>query len=260
MTGVVVNLNPGAAGAGITEDRLLGGRVILRQPADGLRAAIDAVLLAAAVPALSGEAVLDIGIGSGAAAFCLARRVPGLRVVGLDIQRDLVRLVAENASLNGLDDQVSAMVGDLRNPPPRLAPASFDHVMANPPYLEAGAGTLPSNPGRAQAVSEGNADLKSWIRFALTMVRNRGTVSFVHRADRLDQLLAELSGKVGEITIYPLWPGQDKPAKRVILRARRGVATPTRLLPGLTLHLADGSFTAAADAVLRDARALELDG
>src|ERR1700733_11829988 len=119
---------------GVSEDRLLGGRVILRQPIQGFRAAIDPVLLAAAVPASAGQAVLELGAGTGAAALCLARRVEGVRVSGLDQQRDLVRLAAENAVLNGLGRQADFMVGDLLQPPMRLSPGSFDHVMANPPY------------------------------------------------------------------------------------------------------------------------------
>ena len=62
---------------GATEDRLLGGKVRLRQPRDGYRAAIDPVLLAASVPAKPGERVLDLGTGAGAAALCLMARVEG---------------------------------------------------------------------------------------------------------------------------------------------------------------------------------------
>lgn len=242
----------------ISEDRLLGGRVILRQPIQGFRAAIDPVLLAAAVPAEAGQAVLELGTGTGAAALCLARRVPELRVAGLDQQRDLIRIAAENARLNGLDRQVDFMVGDLLQPPARLMPGGFDHVMANPPYLEAGTATLPPDPARALAVGEGAADLASWIRFALAMVRMRGSITLIHRADRLDALLGALSGKAGEIVVFPLWPGTGKPAKRVLVRARRGIETPLRLSAGLVLHQPDGKFTSAADAVLREAGTLTL--
>ncbi|MEI9987558.1 MAG: methyltransferase [Aliidongia sp.] len=243
---------------GLSEDRLLGGRVILRQPIQGFRAAIDPVLLAAAVPASPGQAVLELGTGTGAAALCVARRVEGVRVSGLDRQHDLVRLAGDNAALNGLDRQTDFMVGDLLQPPARLSPGSFDHVMANPPYLEAGTATLPSDQSRALAVGEGEADLAAWIRFALAMVRVRGSITFVHRADRLDALLSALSGRAGEIVIFPLWPGAGKPAKRVLVRARRGIETPLKLSAGLVLHEADGKYTAAADAVLREAAALVL--
>ena len=72
-------------------------RVALRQPAAGYRAAIDPVLLAAAVPAQSGETVLDIGTGTGAALICLAARVAGCRVVGLEVQKGLAAFAADAA-------------------------------------------------------------------------------------------------------------------------------------------------------------------
>lgn len=240
-------------------DTLLGGRVRLRQPREGYRVAIDSVLLAAAVPAGAGDSVLDIGCGVGAAALCLAARVAGCRVVGIEMQRELVRLASDNVTLNGCEGRVSVMVGDLLRPPPRLEPGAFHHVMANPPFLAKEAGTPPPDPGRAAARIEGEADLAAWMRFALSMVRPRGSVTVIHRADRLEHLLSQLAGRAGEIVIFPLWPGPQKAAKRVILHARKEVATPTRLLAGLTLHAADGRYSEAAETVLRHGAPLPLE-
>jgi len=242
-----------------SEDTLLGGRVRLRQPVTGYRVAIDPVLLAAAVPAASGDTVLDIGCGVGAAALCLAARVTGCRVVGFDTQRDLVRLAGDNIALNAAEQRVAAMAGDLLRPPPRLEPGVFAHVMANPPFLARDAATPPPDRGKAAAQVEGEADLAAWLRFALLMVRSKGTLTFIHRADRLEHVLANLAGRAGEIVVFPLWAGPQRPAKRVILRARKDVATPTRLMPGLVLHDAEGRFSAAAEAILRDGAGLSLD-
>jgi tRNA1(Val) A37 N6-methylase TrmN6 len=248
-----------AAIPGLSEDSLLGGRVRLRQPVAGYRAAIDPVLLAAAVPAREGDTVLDIGCGFGAATLCLAARVPGARITGIERERDLVRLAGDNILLNQMGGMVGAMVGDLLRPPRRLEPGTFAHIMANPPYLEGAQATKPADPGRAAARVEGEADLAAWVRFALTMVRGKGSITFIHRADRLEQLLGAFAGRAGEIVLFPLWPGLAKPARRIIVRARKGVATPTALLPGLILHEADGRYTPAADAVLRGGAALALD-
>jgi tRNA1(Val) A37 N6-methylase TrmN6 len=247
-----------AAEPSFTEDRLLGGRLRLRQPAIGYRVAIDPVFLAASVPAEPRQLVLDVGCGSGAAMLCLAARVPHSRVVGLEMQRDLVRLAGDNVIFNGLEARVSVMIGDLLHPPPRLSPGAFDHVMANPPFNQRGRATPVPTTGKSEATVEGDADLADWVRFSLAMVRAKGTVTFIHRADRIDALLANIAGRAGEVVVFPLWPGQGRPASRILVRARKQVAAPARLAPGLVLHEPDGRFTAAAEAVLRGRAALAL--
>ena len=249
---------PAGPESAITEDRLLGGRVHLRQPAEGARAAIDPIFLAAAIPAVANQQILDAGCGAGAAMLCLAARVPGCRIIGIELQRDLVRLAGDNILLNGTADRLSVMVGDLLQPPPRLSPGSFDHVMANPPFIERGRGSPVTDPAKAAATLEGDAALGDWVRFALGMVRAKGTVTFIHRADRIDALLAQLAGRAGGVIIFPLWPRAGQPAGRVIVQARKQIAAPARLAAGLVLHEADGHFTEAADAVLRGAESLAL--
>lgn len=235
----------------ITEDAIMDGRVILRQPADGYRVAIDSVVLAAAVPAAAGERVFEPGAGSGAAALCLARRVAGCHVTGIELQGALVRLAGENVRRNGLGGRVDIMQGDIAAPlPPRIA-GGFDHVMVNPPYGREGAGNAPPDAGKAAAHVEAGAGLDDWIACALTRLRRKGSLTVIHRADRLDALMAALTGRVGEIVVFPLWPGAGKPARRVIVRARKGVATPLRLAPGLVLHGDDGGYSVEAEAILR---------
>jgi tRNA1(Val) A37 N6-methylase TrmN6 len=250
--------NEQAVAPSLTEDRLLGGRVRVRQPADGYRAAIDPVFLAAAVAVEPHQLVLDVGCGSGAAMLCLATRVPECRIVGLEMQRELVRLAGDNAILNAMETRVSVMIGDLLHPPPRLSPGSFDHVMANPPFNQRGRGTPTPIPAKADATIESDADLGAWVRFSFAMVRSKGTVTFIHRADRIDALLGEIAGRAGELVVFPLWAGHGADASRVLVRARKQIAAPARLASGLVLHEADGRFTAAAEAILREARGLEL--
>ncbi len=238
------------------EDTLMGGRVRLLQGRGGYRAAIDPVLLAASIAAGSGQHVLELGSGGGAAALCLAVRIPGLRVTGLELQPDLAELARRSAELNGLAGRVSFIAGDILSPPPGLVAGSFDHVMANPPYQTAGSGRPPLDPGRAAANVEGPAGLGRWIDCGLRLVRNKGRLSIIHRADRIDRIIAHMRGQAGAIIVTPLWPMPGKAAKRVIVQCRKGVASPAAIDPGLVLHEADGSYTAAAESILRDGAAL----
>lgn len=244
----------------IKEDALLDGRVRLLQGREGYRAAVDPVLLAAAVVAKSGESVLDLGCGVGAASLCLAARTAGVRVRGIDIQAPLVDLAGRNAALNACSERVSFLPGDLLAPPDGIGEGAFDHVMANPPYLRADSGHPPPDPAKAAANVEGAADLPAWVGAAARAVRRKGSVTFIHRADRIDDLLAACHGLLGELVVFPIWPARDKAAKRVIVRGRKGVAGPARISPGLILHGGDGGYSPRATAVLRDAAALPLDG
>lgn len=253
-------------GEGVTEDGFLGNRLRLRQPARGYRAAIDPVFLAAAVPAEGGERALDIGAGVGTAGLLLAWRVPGMRVTGIEVDPVLLRLASQNARLNQLDDRVEFMVGDLTRPPSRLAPGSFHHVLANPPYLEPAVADVSPDAGRAGANVEGvaggsGAALADWVRFGMVMARDKGTITMIHRADRLDDLLAVLRGRAGAITVFPLWPDRSaKPAARVLVQAVKGSKAPMRLAQGLVLHDDDGRITVEADAVLRHGAPLAVGG
>ncbi|MBU0724804.1 MAG: methyltransferase [Alphaproteobacteria bacterium] len=245
-------------GVPLTEDALLGGRVRLRQPAQGYRAAIDPVLLAAAVPARPGERVVEAGCGAGAAALCLLARLPEISVLGLEIQPEMAALARLNAGLNDVADRFQILDGDVAAPLPE--PQKADHVMMNPPFLPPGRGTAPPGVAKAVAHIEGEADLPAWVGFAARQLKHRGSVTIIHRADRLADTLAALALQgLGSVVVLPLWPGEGKPAKRVIVQARKGGRAPLVLLPGLILHRPDGGFTDRAEAVLRDAASLRLD-
>ena len=239
-----------------TEDRLLDGEVILRQPSNGYRVAIDPIFLAASIQATEGDTVLDIGAGVGAASLCLAKRLPYIKVVGIEIQREYMRLAAHNIQVNSLTKRVEILCGDLLKPPPKLAAGTFSHVMTNPPYHEHEKSRPSPNMGKHVANTENNMDLENWVRFCLLMARPKGSITFIHRADRLDHILAYFSGKLGSIHIYPLWPGSGKPAKRVIVSGIKGSGGPLKMFPGMNLHEMDGRYTTEAENILRKGQAI----
>jgi tRNA1(Val) A37 N6-methylase TrmN6 len=117
----------------------------------------------------------------------------------------------------------------------------------------------PRSPSRATAHVEGSAPLEVWIDLALHALKPRGTLTLIHRADRLAEILGRLDGRAGDVVVFPLWPeSRGKPAIRVIIQARKGVASPLRLQAGLVLHEDDGAYTREADRILRDGAAIDL--
>ena len=238
---------------GWTSDRLLGGRLVVRQPAGGYRIAIDPLLLQAAVEVGCGARVLDLGAGVGGATLPLAWRRPDLEVVGLEREPALAAALAHNAADNRLDDRIAVVVGDVSCPP--FPAAAFEAVITNPPYLAARRATSPRTVLGRRARQEASLPLAGWLQAAAALVRPGGTLGVVHRADRMDELIAALAGH-GGIEVMPLWPTVGRAAGRVLLRVRIGRRRPCRLLPGLVLHRDDGHFTAEAERILRGAAAL----
>ena len=251
-----VEAAPAKTSTSVTEDRILGGRILLRQPASGYRVGIDPVFLAAAAPSAAQGRVLELGCGVGAASLCLARRQENLQLTGLEIQPDLARLAGENAAANGLGGRLRILEGDLLHPPAEVAAGGFDIVLANPPFHVAGRASAPKEPGRARGHVEGEADLAAWIRCGLDLAASGGMLVMIHKPERLGEILAGLEGRAGSVAVFPLWAGEGKPARRILLRAKEGSAAPLTLHPGLVLHEPDGRYTEAAEAVLRRAMPL----
>lgn len=246
------------AEAELTCDALLGGRLRLWQPRAGYRAATDPILLAAAVPARAGEAVLELGCGAGAALLALGLRVPGLNLTGVELQPEYAGLARRNAAGNGL--AVTIHQADLTALPPELR-RPFDRVLMNPPFFDPAApGALDAGRDTAQREATPLAD---WIAAGLRRLAPGGWLTVIHRAERLPGILAALTGPAGDIAVRPLAPRAGRPAGRVIVQARKGARGPFRLLAPLVLHAGAAHpgdrdhFTPEASAILRDGAALD---
>jgi tRNA1(Val) A37 N6-methylase TrmN6 len=256
---------PEPAAQETTDDAFLGGRLHLLQPKSGYRAGLDAVLLAAAVPAEEGgrARVLDAGAGVGAAGLAVAVRVPDAHVVLVELVSGLATLARENVARNGLSARVRVIEADICAPAASLSalglePQSFDHVLANPPYLEEGRGRRPLDPMKASAQVMAAGSLERWVRFLAHMAAPGGTVTLVHRAEALGELLAALRGRFGALSILPIHPRKGAPAHRVLVSGRKGSRATLRLQPGLVLHGNGNRFLPEVEAILRDGAPLAL--
>ncbi len=239
-----------------TQDYLLNGRVLIKQPKEGYRVAIDPIFLAASVAVAPGEFVLDVGAGVGAASLCLASRVPHCRIIGIEQNKDLVHLATDNIRQNNLRDRVEILSGNLLNPPPRLAAGSYAQVISNPPFFEVSRGRQSTIISKKDSNHGADVDLDAWIKFCLLMLKPSGRLTLICKTDMLDRLLQLFYGKVGNIVIFPLWAGPDKKASRVIVRGTKASSIGLSMLPGISLHQADGAFSQKAEMVLKHGESL----
>ncbi len=245
--------------AALTLNDFLSGRVTLWQPKDGYRAGVDPVLLAATIPAKPGQQVLELGSGAGAAFLCLAARVPDLTVHAVELQPEYAALAHRNAKDNGADATI--WEADLTALPVELRQMQFDHVLANPPYFDRTASTAAQDAGRDVAMGE-DTPLRLWIEVAAKRLAPKGTATFIHRAERLPDLLSGMQDVLGSLQVLPLQARAGRDANLVVVRGVKGGRAAFRLHAPVRLHEGDKhtqdgeSYTAQISAVLRDGAAL----
>jgi tRNA1(Val) A37 N6-methylase TrmN6 len=242
--------------SGFSTDAFLGGRLLIEQPIKGFRAGLDSVLLAASVPARERQSIFELGMGAGVASLCLLARVGQLQVTGIEIDGRLAELANVNASANGFGQRMRCVTGDVENPPRSLPLQAFDHVMMNPPFLSAEKATAGPDRGKARAIAARTDSTQIWIANGLKLLKPKGSLTIIHRADALGDILEALIPGCGDIEVLPLHPKADLPAIRIVVRARKGRRGPMKILPGLVLHGTDGRFTPIVEAALREGRSL----
>src|SRR6202035_3505914 len=199
----------------VTEDAFLGGKLRLRQPKSGHRAGHDAILLAAATPACSGDRVVDLGAGVGAAGLALARRVAGLKLVLVEIDAALADLARGNAAANAISADV--IVLDVTSDAAAfaaagLAPDSVDVVLMNPPFNDPARHRASPDQARVSAHVASAATLESWIGASRRRLETRGTPSPIWRAGGAEARLRQPQNPAGS------WRGRGAGDSRAGLR------------------------------------------
>ncbi len=256
-----------AISTGVTFDAFLGDGLTICQPETGYRAGIDAVLLAACIPAMAGAApcrVLDVGAGVGTVGLAVASRIASATVVLFERESELTTLARINVGRNGLADRVRVFEAEVGASAEVLSaaglwPDSFDRVVANPPYFAHGRGTSAADPLKAASNAMPDGALDDWLRFMARMAKPGGEATVIHTATALGDALAAFEDRFGGLRILPIHPFADQPANRIIIRGVKGSRAPMSLLPPLVLHDRSGGYCAPIAAILRDGAGLSLD-
>jgi tRNA1(Val) A37 N6-methylase TrmN6 len=232
----------------ITEDALLNGRIRIRQPAHGYRVNVDTLLLAAAVETRDGARLLEAGCGVGAALLAVAVRNENVRLLGVERDRNIASISRENVALNAMTHRIEIVTGDVLDRTLKLG--VFDGVFVNPPFDVEGEGRPPAEARRHAHVTDVSMD--NWIASLADRLSGGAVLTMIQRATKTPEILAALDGRLGGAGLIPIRPRAGEPAKRVIVRARKGSRAPFRLCPELVLHDASGAkYTTETEAILR---------
>jgi tRNA1(Val) A37 N6-methylase TrmN6 len=229
----------------ITEDYILNGKIKLFQPKNGYRVAVDPIILASSITLKQHQKVLDVGCGTGAISLILKLKEKTAAITAVDMDDEMCQICRRNALANSLDlEVIIAEVGSSSDP---LKDRFFDIVVTNPPFF-----TIQSSR-RSNAKRFANfetLDLEGWISYCLKKLKNNGIFSIIHCATRTGDVIKTLNG-VGAIEIVPLFPKEGKEAKRVMIKCQRNRKSGTKILPGLSMHNTDGSYSADLDDILK---------
>lgn len=219
-----------------------GHRII--QKKKGFCFGMDAVLLSGFAKAFVGERILDIGTGTGIIPILMEAKTEGSAFVGLEIQEEIADMARRSVALNGLEEKIKIITGDIRGAKSLFSPSSFDVITSNPPYMDHAHGL--KNPDKVKAISrhEVLCTLEDVVREAGRMAKPGGRFYLVHRPHRLIQIINMLS-KYG---LEPkrmkfVHPFVDRDANMVLIEAVRGGRPMLKLEKPVIVFREPGVYT-----------------
>jgi tRNA1(Val) A37 N6-methylase TrmN6 len=255
-----------AIGDGLTEDRWLGGRLILVQPERGHRVGTDAALLAAAAGAREGR-IVDLGAGVGAVGLALLKGSPLASADLVELDPELAALAERNAERNGLRGRARVLRLDALDSRVRREAGLSESaacVVTNPPFFEPRAVRISPDEGKARAHvlpgAEAGAGLRTWISASLAMLAPGGLFVMIHRPEAMGPILTAIGARLGGLALLPVHPTKSASAHRLLVSGVKGSKAPLRIAPGLILNGEDGRFTPQAEAIHRGERLIDWGG
>jgi len=247
--------------AGETVDQTLGGRLRIIQKKNGYRFSLDALILAHFTALRERDNLIDLGTGSGIIALILTKRFRCGRVLGIEIQEELVELARRNVLLNGLEEEVEMRRGDVRRPEFFCEPQSFSAAVCNPPYRRLRSGRINPDPEKAVARHEIAGTVGDFLAAAVYALRPEGRIQMIYPATRMVQLLAEMRNRRIEPKRLRLVHSRSGgSAAFVLAEGVKGGRERLNVLPPLIIHEEAGGYTREMTEIFRDLSAFPAHG
>ena len=204
------------------DDLQIGGLELIQDP-DGFCFGVDAVFLSDFAKVRAGETVLDLGTGNGIIPVLLCAKTEGKKFTGLEIQADTAEMARRSVALNGLEDRVEIVTGDIREASQIFKPVFFDVITTNPPYMPAEHGIRNADGVRAAARHEVLCTLDDILRESMRLLQDKGRFCMIHRPFRLTEILIKMNHyKIEPKRIRFIHPYADKEPVLVMVEGVRG--------------------------------------
>ncbi len=216
----------------------------LIQKKDGFCFGVDAVLLANFADIRKNDRVLDMGTGTGIIAVLIAAKTAAASVTGLEIQAEMSEMAMRSIKLNGLEEKMKIVCGDIKNAAELFGPSKFEAVVTNPPYMNKGGGLL--NPSDTIAVSRHEllCTLEDVISAGGRLLVPGGRFAMVHRPERLADILVLMrSCGVEPKYLRFVHPSPYKKPNMVLIRGARGGKPQLKVLEPLYVYDETGSYS-----------------
>jgi tRNA1Val (adenine37-N6)-methyltransferase len=237
----------------LTCDSLFNGKLVIYQQRSGYRFALDAVLLAGLTTVHPNDRILDLGTGCGVVPLILAYRKLGKRIVGLEIQPELVELAQRNVEVNGYVERVRIYERDFREISADFRRGSFDLVISNPPYRRLRSGRRNPDGQRAVARHELKSLLADVFGAANTVLGHGGRVSIIYPATRLAHLLVTAHDyRLTPKRLTLIYSDAASLARLVHLECKKGAGEELRINSPFFIYREDRTYTEAMWSLYED--------
>lgn len=234
-----------------TLDALFQGKVAIIQKMGGYRFSVDAVLLAHFLEIKGGEEIVDLGTGNGVIPLILASLYSSVRVVGLEVQEEMVKRALRSVDLNRLKDRVEVIEGDVCAIKQLFSPQSFDAAVSNPPYREPKSGRINPDPERRIARHESKGGLRDFLRAGFYLLRRKGRMALVYPAVRALDLLETMRQEGMEPKrLRFVHSFEEDPASFVLAEGVKGGRRGLKIVPPLVIYTQGRKYTPEMKAMI----------
>jgi tRNA1Val (adenine37-N6)-methyltransferase len=227
-----------------TTDSLFRGRLRVVQKKKGYRFSIDSAILAKHVSLKATDVAVDLGTGCGIIPLILSLKTPLAHIYGVEIQEDLADLASKNVQMNGMEESISVIHGDMKDVRTFLTPASADVVFSNPPYRKLHSGRINPEAERAVARHEIKASVRDVLSAAECLLKASGNFVVIYPAERTVDLVSQMRA----LNLEPkrlrwIHSRQNSEARLVVAEGTKHGNPGLKVVAPLVIYEASGEYT-----------------